>query len=102
MSTHRFKITTERHRQQWTDIIGTRPLDEIVLSHEDYMKYRAAIDAISPPVTEVRPVGRPKGSTGKHNKKKGSISLHKEDWEKLDEIGPSRGLAVKKLIEENK
>lgn len=44
------------------------------------------------------PPHRPLGSVGKHNRKKDTITLHPETWEKLDAIGPSRGKAIDKLL----
>ena len=98
---HKFKIKTKRHAAQWRKIIGTIPQSDIItLEHEEYQRLRSQIDAIRPPVKEMRPTGRPKGSMGKHNRKKSTISLHDEDWNKLDDIGPSRGMAVQKLLED--
>ena len=42
--------------------------------------------------------GRPAGSKAKRTRKKDTISLFQEDWDKLDKIGPSRGKAVEKLL----
>jgi hypothetical protein len=44
--------------------------------------------------------GRKKGSFAKRRRKKDTITLFQEDWDKLDEIGPSRGKAVEKLLRE--
>jgi hypothetical protein len=98
---HQFKIKTERHAVQWRKIIGTIPHTDIVtLDHEEFQRLRSQIDDIRPPVTELKPIGRPVGSMGKTNRKKSTISLHEGDWDKLDEIGPSRGMAVQKLLED--
>lgn len=35
-------------------------------------------------------------------RKKDTITLLRKDWAKLDEIGPSRGKAVEKLLRQNK
>ena len=48
-----------------------------------------------------RPVGRPPGSKAKRKKKQDTICLFQEHWDKLDDIGPSRGKAVEKLIDES-
>lgn len=101
MITHRFKVKTRVHATQWAKILGSEPIDEVVLSHQEYMCLRSAISAIRPPVVEVNPVGRPKGSVGKNNRRKSTVTLHDEDWDKLDEIGPSRGKAIEKLLKDN-
>lgn len=44
-------------------------------------------------------VGRPTGWKPKVKKKQDTICLRQDDWDILDEIGPSRGRAVKKLID---
>lgn len=100
MILHKYNIKTERHLKQWEQILGYRPAGQLVLDHKSYQQLRSKIEAIRPPVKEVRPAGRPLGSVGKDNKVKSTISLHKEDWDKLDEIGPSRGLAVSKLLKD--
>lgn len=46
-----------------------------------------------------RGVGRPPGSFGTNNRVKDTITLHRDKWDKLDSIGPSRGKAVDKLLE---
>ena len=45
-----------------------------------------------------RKVGRPVGAFGKNNRIKDTITLLREDWDELDDIGPSRGKAVEKLL----
>jgi len=42
--------------------------------------------------------GRKAGSTATRTRKKDTITLFQEDWDLLDEIGPSRGKAVEKLL----
>ena len=42
--------------------------------------------------------GRKTGSKAKRTRKKDTITLFQEDWNILDEIGPSRGKAVEKLL----
>lgn len=44
------------------------------------------------------PPHRPRGSVGKYNRKKDTVTLHPENWKKLDAIGPSRGKAIDKLL----
>ena len=43
--------------------------------------------------------GRKPGSVAKKRRKQDTISLFLEDWVRLDEIGPSRGKAVRKLLD---
>ncbi len=42
--------------------------------------------------------GRKAGSKAKITRKKCTITLFQEDWDILDDIGPSRGKAVEKLL----
>jgi len=42
--------------------------------------------------------GRKTGSKAKRHRKQDTITLFAEDWTRLDEIGPSRGKAVEKLL----
>ena len=42
--------------------------------------------------------GRKAGSTAKKTRRKDTITLFQEDWDRLDAIGPSRGKAVEKLL----
>lgn len=43
-------------------------------------------------------MSRPKGSTIPVRRKKDTITLYQEDWDKLDNIGPSRGKAVERML----
>jgi hypothetical protein len=47
---------------------------------------------------ERKGAGRPPGPSNKPKRKMGQITLLPEEWAKLDEIGPSRGKAVSKLL----
>lgn len=43
--------------------------------------------------------GRPPGSIAKKKRKTSTITIWQECWSFLDELGPSRGKAVERLIE---
>lgn len=42
--------------------------------------------------------GRKKGWRAERRKIKGTVFLYRENWQDLDDIGPSRGRAIEKLI----
>jgi hypothetical protein len=46
--------------------------------------------------------GRPSGPSTKPKRRKDTITLLPHEWDQLDEIGPSRGKAVSKLLSERK
>ena len=46
--------------------------------------------------------GRPPGPSDKPKRKMGQITVFPHEWKQLDEIGPSRGKAVSKLLRESK
>ena len=46
--------------------------------------------------------GRPAGSKVEVKRRKDTITLLPHEWDQLDEIGPSRGKAVSKLLKEKR
>jgi hypothetical protein len=43
--------------------------------------------------------GRPPGSFAKEKRVKNTLTMFKKYWDRLDEIGPSRGKAIEKLLD---